>query len=186
GLIACGEDEAGGFDTGLPEDKPINQLTDDEAVQACRAFEAYVGDLVPADFSARAGCLGESTIAAVSEGTAACEQALADCLEASTTPPDEPSDFMCESASTAGLETCTATVGQIEECFTLLGEAFRLFESYTACDSLANADRRNAVAADLDAVADQGQALCGDLAMDGCSELDFGAFFAGIEALAGR
>lgn len=122
-LLACGSD--GERARTVPRNKQVNELSERENEQLCRAIAAHWKEVELATFEA--GC-----ISAVLE-TASCEADREDCIERAT---DADTAERCsESADQiTGGEACEVTVEQLEACFEALADASREFADEVTCD----------------------------------------------------
>lgn len=115
---ACGDDGPPDVDTGIPDSTPLVDLTDEQAVQACIAFERWDREEAGGLVSDRDLC----TIFAVAftEDAASCEGAITACLNAEPEPETEPENTPeeeCAGETAPELSsTCDVTVGEIEAC----------------------------------------------------------------------
>ncbi|MET0413216.1 MAG: hypothetical protein ABW217_18060 [Polyangiaceae bacterium] len=116
-LAACGGNSqdppgSGALDTGIAEDKPLGDVTDAEAVQACNRLGAALEERLPGAFISRQTCtlfaIGETSVSACNSGRDDC---IADSEEVDVY---DPSD--CEDTNADELQGCTATVGELETC----------------------------------------------------------------------
>jgi hypothetical protein len=138
--VACGSDDdkggSGGsttVDSGVAEDKVANQLTDQEAKQVCESVgKAAEAALSGADAQKATCGFTAYTLASFTGGddpAAACKMAYDECLKA----PQESTGGECTNPTA----TCTATVGEIEKCFTdTLSQLKALFSTLPGCDDV--------------------------------------------------
>lgn len=143
--VACGSDDdksngSGGsatVDSGVADDKVANQLTDQEAQKVCESVGKAADALAGGAEAQKATC-GFAAYAAVSAvtseqqgGTAEdCKAVYDQCLKS---PPDTSGAGECSSPP----DSCTATVGEIEKCFTDTLAQFKDFlASLPGCDDV--------------------------------------------------
>jgi hypothetical protein len=118
GLAACGGDSQdppgdSELDTGIDPAKPLGQVTDAEAVQACNRLGAALEQRLPGDYVSRQTC----TLLGVSASSpSACSATRDQCVQGSGADTDfyDPAD--CATTNADELEGCTATVGELETC----------------------------------------------------------------------
>lgn len=115
-LAACGGDSqdppSSALDTGIDADKPLGEVSDAEAVQACNRLGAALEQRLPGELITRQTC----TLLGVSASTAsACGTLRDQCIDSSgETDVYDPSQ--CEDSNADELQGCTATVGELELC----------------------------------------------------------------------
>lgn len=139
-MVACGgsDDDKGSpgkVDSGVPDSTQGKDLTEQQFQAICdSANEAAAGILSGAE-AKKATCGSGAYLATLLSGAtgdaadAACKKAYEDCLAE----PDESSDDTC----TEPTDACTATVGEIETCFTdTLTQAKTLLAELPGCDDL--------------------------------------------------
>lgn len=115
--IGCGSD---GFDPSAPGNKPLDQLTTQEATTLCEESIAHFKAVYPQSRRTEDDCRVAGLTAArdvafespPAELQAACKSAYAACK---SDPPAPPQDFDCAGAR-AELARCTATVDQYAAC----------------------------------------------------------------------
>ncbi len=141
-LNGCGGSTSGTqIDSGLPEDKPANELTVDESDTLCDSFVSAANDrLAEVDLCAILAYVATASIHANGpEGSS--EQALRDsCIAARQNCADNPPGAImippCMTTTTPR-ESCKATVGQIETCSTALMEAqYSFLDVPSDCESI--------------------------------------------------
>lgn len=118
-LSACKADD--GIDSGLPASKPAAELQPDEQTQLCEAVRDYSSDRLGADDIKRFQCTGEGIgfSLATDQTVASCAKTRDACIAMPDEDPEpnpEPESTTCE----IGIDwaTCTATVDELEACFT--------------------------------------------------------------------
>jgi hypothetical protein len=140
----CGggdDDSDADLSTGLAQSKLLSDVTPAEASQACERLQSGIDSRLSQDKLARAVC----TIvgAAVAETPSECESLRDDCIEQSDQQGTEEMmgldfgkvELEC-SASSADLQACTGTVGQLETCFNDTLDKFdALLGSITCADA---------------------------------------------------
>lgn len=136
-LAACGGDSqdppgSGALDTGIDEDKPLGDVSDAEAVQACNRLGAALEQRLPGEFISRQTCVLFSTGAS---SASACSSEVDDCIETSD-PVDvyDPAD--CEDTNADELEGCTATVGELETCTDEYTNELKELLDALSCDNI--------------------------------------------------
>jgi hypothetical protein len=139
-LAACGGDSqdppgSGALDTGIAEDKPLSDVTDAEAVQACNRLGAALEQRLPGDFISRQTC----TLFAIGEDSAsACSASRDDCISSSEEVDTyDPSD--CADSNADELAGCTATVGELETCTDEQTNELRDLLERLSCDNAGTA-----------------------------------------------
>jgi hypothetical protein len=116
-LAACGGDSqdppgSNDLDTGIDPDKPLGEVSDAEAVQACNRLGSALEQRLPGDYVSRQTC----TLLAVGASSAsACNAQRDQCVQSSgVTDVYDPAD--CQDTNASELDGCTATVGELESC----------------------------------------------------------------------
>lgn len=164
----CG-DSGGGLDTGLPPDAVIGELSQEELQQACRSLESYAQDQLTLERQARLNCVGDAALAAQLEGVDACKTVMDECIaDFLAGEPPAPLDFSCDTVTTDGTSTCTATVGDAENCGEAAADMAVLAEDLTTCEMLADLEALAAAQEDLDARTAEVEAICEPLQAEGC------------------
>ncbi len=118
-LSACKADD--GIDSGLPASKPAAELQPDEQTQLCEAVLDYTSDRLGEDDIKRFQCTAEGigVSLATDQTVAACVEARDTCIATPDEDPEpnpEPESTTCE--INIDWATCTATVDELEACFT--------------------------------------------------------------------
>src|SRR5262245_43138863 len=108
---ACGGDDDNGVDSGVDPAKPLDMLTDEEAVDLCEAaLEATTDE----DLKIIA-CYGFAIALTEEAPETDCEMEAQDCIAEPDDPgPEDP----CANATAAALPECASevTVGEFEDC----------------------------------------------------------------------
>jgi hypothetical protein len=138
----------GSVDTGLPEDRPLEDVTVTEFSNACDALRDDVSARLGPDEATRGVC--EVYSGALTDDPAQCRTAAATCvgqIDDGTFPLIEREDLdftNFECGDVGGLQGCTVTVGEFETC---LEDRISAVE-----DTLAGNDCSNAASVDLNTV----------------------------------
>ena len=135
--LACTSDP--GVDSGLPASKPADQLAKGEQDQLCEAAEAYYRERISAGEYKRIYCVSAAVNVslAIDQSIAVCVEFRDDCL-GKPLDPDVAAEYDTATCD-LGIDwtLCTATVGDIEACFSEYFDASAdLFASYS-CDRMA-------------------------------------------------
>lgn len=131
-LTGCGGDGGGGLDTGIEGDRQLDDLSDEEAQQACRELESYLLTSIDPDEIQRATCTATGIASENTVPGTTCEAVVDDCTAEPADPLDL--DFDCDSATADPLSTCQATVAELEACITeMTGNLDATFSELT-CD----------------------------------------------------
>lgn len=148
-LVGCAESRPA-LDTGVPDGTPVNELTDEDAQQICRAAQELANDVFGPEEQHHVQC----TVTAVAYDLAdlgMCDDSYADCI---AEPYDaDPADFDCESATAPMLESCTATIGEIEACANAQIRVFDDVVSQLDCGLVDDPDRIAEIMAELEGAA---------------------------------
>lgn len=105
-VASCGG--GGAISSGLPQTRPVNELTRAELDQLCESIDDYLFSIYPVTEEHRVSCTATALARTVT--SAQCQDDVRTCMMEAF-PGREHID--CMSATTAG---CTATVDQIETC----------------------------------------------------------------------
>ncbi len=109
-------DVSSGIDFGLDKNKPVNQLTPDERMQACEVLQDYSVDFTEQITPKLCKITGVLAVFNRDQPPAAgaCDQAVNACLLLSMGDAGAPpaTDNMCGAVQT----NCMATVGEVEKC----------------------------------------------------------------------
>jgi hypothetical protein len=129
---ACGGDDVGPVDSGLPAEKTGAELTADEADTLCRASAENLAGQASKDEFINAECViyGIAFAKEASGGAAVCEQFVKMCRDEEQPPPSDTCTLGFE------LTTCTAAVGDIEACLTERNEAIGRGIREASCDDI--------------------------------------------------
>ncbi len=147
-LAAC-SDSSGPprLDTGLPPDAPANELSPEEAIAACQAYEDVA--------NATLGPAAQEQVACTLIGVAAelgdagtCAETSAECAASDQIAP-QPVDFNCETATSFAPSGCTATVGELEACVNAYAAAVDAFKARITCGLASDLDALAAVLTDF-------------------------------------
>lgn len=135
------------LDTGLPSETPADELTTEEAVAACEAYEDVANATLGPAAQEEVGCtlLG---VAAELTGTETCAEASASCAASDQIAPT-PVDFNCETATSFAPSGCTATVGELEACVNAYAAGIDAFKAEISCDLVSDLEALAAVLADF-------------------------------------
>jgi hypothetical protein len=124
-LASCASDSERHFVAGIDPDRTLASLSLEESTTFCEAAEVYIDVLYSIELTNRLNCLGDSTRLGLTDGVAACQASLDECV--ATAPPLPPIDRDCENASPGRYPGCTATIDEIERCAdAAYGEVARL------------------------------------------------------------
>lgn len=121
-----------GVSSGVDQNKPASEVTDEEAQKVCEAARSYSESKITVDLGCRfAGATAAGLAYALSGGQlsvedlrAACEEGVELCKDEQDDDGDD--DSSCDSA-TARPAACDATVGDIEACLTAQIDTFSEF-----------------------------------------------------------
>ena len=137
-LTGCGGGSTD-VDSGLPEDKPANELTEDETETLCDAYADGVSQkLTQVDVCAFAGYFAAALTYSLAGGDV--EDLQAGCVAARDACDENPEEAQpeapeCLSGDTVQ-ESCEATVGQLEDCFNDQSDAIAAGMEVPSCESL--------------------------------------------------
>lgn len=106
--LALGCNGGGGISSGLPQDRPVDQLTSEQIHQFCESVDDYLFRLYPVSEEHRVSCTASALGSTLTE--AACQERVSACLMEEFAGRDH---LDCSSGSAGG---CTATVDQLETC----------------------------------------------------------------------
>lgn len=130
---ACGGDEPGAVDSGLPAEKKVSELTPSEQETLCRAAAENLASQVSASDAKRAGCIAASALLGGADPVASCETFVPMCLDA----PDEGDTGGTDTCMLSfDAATCTAPVSEVEACITERNEAAGAALRELSCDDL--------------------------------------------------
>ncbi len=133
-MAACGGDGDGsGGSSGLPKGDVAQDLPDDDAKELCMWLQDLINGFQPSDEQ-----FCEASAALQSGTKDECEALIPQCLMFIGETEDEPEDFDCEMAMSSELDDCTATVGEIEDCYR---DTINLQESFIEGTSCADAGK---------------------------------------------
>lgn len=115
-LLACGDDdERSPFESGVKQDeRPAAALGEDERREYCRRLDAHVDVSVGFEQLQRFLCLPEALLLASSREV--CEQRLDACVARASEPLRVRGDISAEPACFRSLESCQASVRELESC----------------------------------------------------------------------
>lgn len=124
-LAAC----SSGFNSGLPNGKPIAELTGEEVCEMQERFAEYTNDAFDAEtvcyMNARSSAEFQVEAGIAEDFTAACEESFEACIAENDIGTPFDVDEQCD--PTEGLDlppACDATVGQYEACFNAVIDGF--------------------------------------------------------------
>lgn len=131
---ACGGDEPGAVDSGLPAEKKVSELTPSEQETLCRASAENFASQVSESDAKRAGCIAASAFGGGADPVAFCESFVPMCLDA----PDESDTGGTDTCMLSfDATTCTAPISEVEACLTERNEAAAAALRELSCDDLA-------------------------------------------------
>lgn len=139
GSAGSASQSGGGLDTGLPGDKPLSSLTDDELAALCDKFDDFYSTGKVADALQDFNCGFAGLFAAAFSGAdsdaavrAACKATYDECAAA-------PSETTSTCNEPSG--TCTATVAELEACANDSGKALeQVASAFPSCAELTLTD----------------------------------------------
>lgn len=142
---------AAGITSGLPSNRPLNELGGAEAGQLCEALSQAAALALENDDALRLGCTLVAFSSArpdpngqVTLGPKTCETIVNVCLSSTDEVP--PSIFECEAgAFSASALECDATVGELELCLSQTARALSVLADQISCDALEHPDRTAAM-----------------------------------------
>lgn len=137
-VAACGDDDNGGGGVNIPPPQPFeseqsndtqaNALTPAEQAAFCAEAFEYFNASIPPTAMKELNCT-MTGFAFAAFGAGACTELRADCLAS-----DEEFTFDSYECDTAKLATCTATVNEIEACYTASVEALAQIAPLISCN----------------------------------------------------
>jgi len=137
-LSAC--DDGGGsstpaapFEASAPDEKGIGELSTDEQLAMCTELATYFEREVPAASQKRLACYFFA-LAFTGGDAQACEQAAQGCIA----DPEMDAGTDDVSCDTARLSGCTATVAEIEACFSDMTSVTKSLASRISCRTSAS------------------------------------------------
>jgi hypothetical protein len=135
-VAACGGDSkdppGGGLETGIDSAKPLGDVSDAEAVQACNRLGAALEERLPGDYITRQAC----TIFAVTTGSPSqCITQRDQCVQGSDTDTDVYDPAECEATNADDLAGCPATVGELETCTDEYTSELKALLERVSCDN---------------------------------------------------
>lgn len=134
---ACGDDDGGGgvnipppqpFESAQPNDTPANELTPAEQTAFCGEALAYFNASIPPAAFKELSCTMTGFAFAAFSGTS-CSELRSQCLAS-----DESFQFDTYECDTSKLATCTATIGEVEACYTASVEAVAQIAPLVSCN----------------------------------------------------
>lgn len=130
---ACGGDEAGPVDSGLPAEKKVSELTPSEQETLCRAAAENLASQVSASDAKRAACIAIGASLGGDDPVASCEGFVPMCLDA----PDDGDNGGTDTCMLSfDATTCTAPVSEVEACLSERNEATGAALRELSCDDL--------------------------------------------------
>lgn len=134
-LLACGGDGGGGsVDSGLPAEKKGSELSDSEGTTLCEAQFTHLGTLVSEQDAHRFACVGTGiTAALLGDGSVMSCQIVYDMCIKTEPEPSEPG-----TCTLTFLDTCDATVAEIEACLTARNELLADSFKSASCEDVKN------------------------------------------------
>ena len=168
--------EPGEVDTGLPEDRPIQDISAEEYANACESLRQSVRERMGPDRAVRGVC--EVYAGALLDEPAQCRSGADTCVtqvNAGNSPiPNlsrETLDFtMFECGDVGGLQGCTVTVGELETCLEDRMTTIEGALDANGCDNAASVTLPIALAA-LDQASTPPQSCAGVQACPGLAAL---------------
>lgn len=125
------------FEAGVSGEKPVGELTGDEAQQLCTAYDSYVSARFTPDVMKKYACNLQAGLTV--QSGAECAAKVSECLQQPPVDMGAPFDgegLTCEADATAR-SGCTATVDEFGACaVAMLDQALVLLGSLT-CESIA-------------------------------------------------
>lgn len=139
GLLAMGCASDAAFDSGVPNDVQLDEVSTAQAMTFCVALDAYLqmsfSPAVEGDFNCHIQALQTEPT------PAGCQTAVDACLAA---PPSAPLDIMPIDCTFAGPEpTCHATIGELEHCLAAEVDSYLAWLAQADCANAGNAAALN-------------------------------------------
>lgn len=124
--------------SGLPPDLALNEMSEEQAVQMCEAFEEYGDNQISEDELKAIACAFGATFAAAAadegEELDACQAAYDECFEAEPDEAEEPVEVDCSEARAPS--DCTATTLEVEECYVDRITALKEAAASVSCEAI--------------------------------------------------
>lgn len=114
-LVVAGCSGGSSFNSGAPDDRRVDELSDEELQDACERLDTFVRqDVLPPERTQLAVCTATGIAAENNAAGVTCEETVKDCT---SEPPDPTGETVDCSAVTADtVSTCESTVGELERC----------------------------------------------------------------------
>lgn len=142
-LLACDEDRRPRYSSGVDEQTPVSDLSDDDLRQICSSFDGYVNTYVDLSAVAYIPCLPVAIVTSVSSED--CENRLHDCVSLFPEPIRVVARAQSDEVCFENLETCTASVGLLEDCVNVnVDLALTVFDRFS-CDRAGDPNYRSSV-----------------------------------------
>lgn len=143
-VTSCGggSDDGGNFSTGLDGSKQVSDLSDSDFKKVCDAEEKWASSVLSEQEAKEFGCQLTAFATAAFAGAGgdaaqlkmACKAAYDACLKQPPPSSMMPSTMkMCNKPA-----NCTATVAEIEACYTDSAASLEMLKQALTCDALAN------------------------------------------------
>lgn len=173
-LVSCSESSPT-FDTGVPNDTEVDELTTEQAQQVCERAEDLSERVIGPEVQHRLQCVG-TAIAYDLANLGSCKSSYDDCIDE---PFDaDPIDFACETVEAPDVAGCNATIGEIEACANAQLKLVDDLLDQANCDLVDDPDRLQEIIEGLEERADP--EACASLP-DSCPDFFGGA----MEGMAG-
>jgi hypothetical protein len=150
GVAACNDDtnDSTGFDTGLPTDKKLSDLSDDDVYKSCIASAEFTNEIISSpDLTCQIQALIFTGAAYSQAGdfmtdaiiVATCQTTYDACLDDPPQIDQDSPEEQCEDSTTGDIpDNCDATVGELEACTGDYAESIQVAvdEQLPACNDL--------------------------------------------------
>lgn len=131
------------FSSGVEPEKELDELTVIEQAQYCDALDEFVTGTDMTDMVRSIACRGMGIAALMGQLSplggdgASCEEVYEQCMAATDLEGFEPPEFPC---SEGDWESCSITVGELEDCISELTGLLASTEDMLSCDLMSMAD----------------------------------------------
>lgn len=152
-LLACGDDDGDGrrrlvYSSGVGGSIEVTTLGDDDLMQICQSYDAFVEVNVGFDALAYATCLPGAIVAGADEDS--CNALLDECMDAFPAPITVRAQLQDEELCFASLLDCQATVAELEGCVNLSLDLLLEVIDAWSCSGVDDDDMREAAAEAMD------------------------------------
>lgn len=113
-LNACDDDDRPRYSSGVNQNAPIADLSDDELLEICSTFDGYVNTYVDLQTVATIACLPLAIVTSLDDET--CQTNLQRCVDTFPLPVQVSARAQSEAVCFENLQQCEATVAQLEGC----------------------------------------------------------------------